>query len=49
MLQEHHTNLQYLLGFRMVAVALQIDSLDNTFFSEYMVTTPYPLGESHTS
>ena len=49
MVQEHHTNLPYLVGFRMVAVALQIDSLDNTFFSEYMVTPPYPLSESHTS
>lgn len=43
MLQEHHTNLPYLLGFRMVAVALQFDSLDNTFFSEYMVVPPYLL------
>ena len=45
-IQDNSTDLPHLIGFRMAAVALQIDSLGDAFPSEYVMASSYPLGES---
>ena len=48
MLQDNSTNLPHLIGFRMAIVVLQSDSLGDAVPSEYVMASPYPLGETQT-